>query len=232
MLWEGVGRRLIRSLPGKVLAGIASLTLLDDGLTAAADLTGQFLLTPDDLGAPRAERALPGIRRLNPNVKVSADLAPWAAKPAEFFREFDIVCMTLGSPADMAAVNDACRAHGVKFCAGRGFGYFGFVFVDFLHHVFVEETKAAPAPHQEPVTVKETHAEDFVPLRAVLTAAYNKLNARRTSPVFFHLLAWHAFAQAHPGRALQVRPPTSHAFCVFLSLASPATRRSLLALVR
>lgn len=93
------------------LAGIGSITLLDDKVVGDDDLGVQFFLEEGAKGKnvsalrntrdqdddsplnKRAEAVAPAIRALNPRVKVQVDPSNVTEKPDTFFQSFDIVCM-------------------------------------------------------------------------------------------------------------------------------------------
>lgn len=96
----GLSAELSKNL---VLAGIRSLTLLDAATVTVEDLTAQCFLSPNHVGQNRAQAAVDGIQRLNPNVEVLADTQPVLEKPLSFFAGFTVVCATVGSPTDMVS---------------------------------------------------------------------------------------------------------------------------------
>ncbi len=53
-----------------MLAGVKSVSLLDNEPTELRDLSAQFYLTEADVGKPRAHVSLPMLRSLNPHVAV------------------------------------------------------------------------------------------------------------------------------------------------------------------
>ncbi|KAI1375894.1 hypothetical protein F4677DRAFT_421167 [Hypoxylon crocopeplum] len=120
-----------------VLAGIGSLTVVDDQLVTEADLGAQFFLTEENIGQSRAEAAVGRIQKLNPRVKVIADSESIMAKGASFFGNFDIVIATDLSPTLLAFINTATRLHNRQFYAAATYGFYGYIFCDLIEHDYV-----------------------------------------------------------------------------------------------
>ncbi|RDW78801.1 E1 ubiquitin-activating protein AOS1 [Aspergillus mulundensis] len=122
-----------------VLAGIGSLTIIDDAIVTEDDLGAQFLLNQDCIGQNRAQAAAPAVRDYNKRVKVYADAEGISTKPPEFFGQFDITIATELDFAMYNTINSACRVAGRPFYAAGLHGFYGFVFADLIEHDFVIE---------------------------------------------------------------------------------------------
>jgi len=102
----------------------------------------------------RAKAARPAIQKLNPRVRVNVDTDNLRNKPAEYFKDFDIVIGTelafddmVGQSCtwrkeqladrDQCVVNKATRKWGVRFYAAATYGLYGFIFADLVRHQFV-----------------------------------------------------------------------------------------------
>ncbi|KAI1085656.1 hypothetical protein F5B20DRAFT_519231 [Whalleya microplaca] len=120
-----------------VLAGIGSLTVVDDKLVTEADLGAQFFLSEEDIGQNRAQAAAERIQKLNPRVKVIADSGSIMTKGASFFGNFDIVIATDLSPTLFAFINTATRLHNRQFYAAGTHGLYGYIFCDLIEHDYV-----------------------------------------------------------------------------------------------
>jgi ubiquitin-like 1-activating enzyme E1 A len=130
-----------------VLAGVGALTLLDDATVTDTDLAANFLLDPATaLGQNRAQAAVPRLQALNPRVAVRADAGALAGRADDFFAAFDVVCVVHRTAAELARVDDVCRARRVKFFAGDVFGLVGFVFCDLREHAYVECARPGRRP--------------------------------------------------------------------------------------
>uniref|UniRef100_A0A8V5GUL0 SUMO-activating enzyme subunit 1 n=1 Tax=Melopsittacus undulatus TaxID=13146 RepID=A0A8V5GUL0_MELUD len=153
---KGLGAEVAKNL---ILAGVKGLTMLDHQQVSQEDTRAQFLIPVGSLGRNRAEASLERAQNLNPMVDVKADAGNVDAKPEEFFRQFDAVCLTCCSRDVMVRINHICHKNSIKFFAGDVFGYHGYMFADLGDHEFVEEKpkvvpKASPAVEDGPDTKK------------------------------------------------------------------------------
>lgn len=122
-----------------ILAGVKSVTLLDDKLVEESDRCSQFLMAPlYPLGENRAEASLLRAQALNPMVKLSAIKENISTKEDSFFQEFDVVIVLEAPTRELVRINNTCRLNGVKFFAGDVWGMFGYSFADLQEHSFAE----------------------------------------------------------------------------------------------
>lgn len=129
-----------------VLAGIGSLTVVDDQLVTEADLGAQFFLTKEHIGQNRAQAASENIRKLNPRVQVFADAESIMAKGASYFANFDIIIATDLNPTTLAFINTATRLHSRQFYATGTHGLYGYIFSDLIEHDYVLQRDKANIP--------------------------------------------------------------------------------------
>ncbi|XP_033928066.1 SUMO-activating enzyme subunit 1 [Melopsittacus undulatus] len=200
---KGLGAEVAKNL---ILAGVKGLTMLDHQQVSQEDTRAQFLIPVGSLGRNRAEASLERAQNLNPMVDVKADAGNVDAKPEEFFRQFDAVCLTCCSRDVMVRINHICHKNSIKFFAGDVFGYHGYMFADLGDHEFVEEKpkvvpKASPAVEDGPDTKKarvdpsETTMVKkrliFCPLKEALAVDWRGEKAaaalKRTAPDYFLL---------------------------------------------
>ncbi|ORY70079.1 uncharacterized protein BCR38DRAFT_361630 [Pseudomassariella vexata] len=120
-----------------VLAGIGSLTVVDDQIVTEGDLGAQFFLSQEHIGQNRAQAASVNIRKLNPRVQVFADPGSIMAKGASYFNAFDIIIATDLNPTTLAFINTATRLHGKQFYAAASHGFYGYIFCDLIEHDYV-----------------------------------------------------------------------------------------------
>ncbi|XP_038072306.1 SUMO-activating enzyme subunit 1-like [Patiria miniata] len=132
----GLGAEVCKNV---VLAGVKSITLLDHSCVSELDACSQFLVSREDVGKNRALASVANTQELNPNVRVTADESNITSKSEEYFRQFDIVCLTCCSYKTLDRVNRICHDIGVKFFAGDTYGFYGYMFADLNEHDFVEE---------------------------------------------------------------------------------------------
>lgn len=85
-----------------------------------------------------AEAALEAITKLNPLVKVTAEVASVRDKSKEYFHQFHVVCMSEPDISELVRVNDICHDSGIKFFCGSVFGFYGFSFSDLGNHEYAE----------------------------------------------------------------------------------------------
>lgn len=173
---KGLGAEVAKNI---TLAGIKSLTLLDDGDVTQDDICAQFLVPRDQIGQNRAEASLARTQNLNPMVKVTADTTAVADHPDEYFHDFEAICATKCSYDQLLRLDGICREKGIKFFCGDVFGFFGFTFADLQTHEFAEEVTefkpaafvdepAAKRTKVEPVKTTVKRTETFVPLKDAL----------------------------------------------------------------
>jgi len=217
----GLGCEVAKNL---VLAGINSLTMLDNNNLTVEDATSQFLAPRDQVGNNRAQASLQRLQQLNPMVEVTADTAKSEDKDADFLHKFDVVVATTCGQAELVRVNSICRAKNILFYAGDVFGFFGFSFMDLVSHNFVEEVTTQvthgdkePSEGGEPAAKKPKIVEPetksvkkemaFVSLAETLkvdwgSQLYSK-RMRRMDPSFFllHVLLAFKTETGHSPRA-------------------------------
>ena len=92
---------------------------------------------------------------LNHNVDVEADTENVKDKDDDFFKRFDVVCLTDCSTEVMVCaevinlagnlfmfslvqvrLNELCRASGIKFFCGDVWGFYGYFFLDLQEHEY------------------------------------------------------------------------------------------------
>lgn len=154
LLLVGMGGLNAEVCKNVVLAGVKSMVLLDHRDVTPLDACSQFFVSRDDMGKNRALASVQKAQELNPNVKVTADTEDIEKKPDDFFKQFDIVCLTCCTKETLVRVNQICHEHSIRFFAGDVFGFYGFMFADLNEHQYVEEKQkvvksAAPSDTSE-----------------------------------------------------------------------------------
>lgn len=209
-----------------VLAGIGSLTVVDDQKVTEADLGAQFFLSEENIGQSRAEAAVGRIQKLNPRVKVVADSGSIMTKGASFFGNFDIVIATDLSPTLLAFINTATRLHNRQFYAAGTYGFYGYIFNDLIEHDYVVQrdksnvpTNIGPETRTRSIIKVETQKEggksiekvqkrelystwDLASETSILPPEYlkSKRRLKAVTPALSCLRALWAFQQAHNDR--------------------------------
>jgi ubiquitin-like 1-activating enzyme E1 A len=129
-----------------VLAGISTLTILDNAIVTEADLGAQFFITQADVGGNRAEAAAPQIRRLNPRVNVVVDTTPEAEVKSDYYSQFDVIIATDLAPMRLGLINTMTRFYRKRFYAAGLHGMYGFIFSDLIEHDYLVEREKGNRP--------------------------------------------------------------------------------------
>lgn len=119
-----------------ILTGVKAVTLLDDQNVTELDFGSQFLVPQASLGKNRAEASEKRAQALNPMVEVKAVVGNFADQPDEFFKDFDVVCISQGKTADLIRIDALCRENNIKFFAFDMWGMFGYCFADLQEHEY------------------------------------------------------------------------------------------------
>ncbi|ANB12273.1 E1 ubiquitin-activating protein AOS1 [Sugiyamaella lignohabitans] len=127
-----------------VLAGVGSLTILDEKEVRARDLGAQFFIDETDVGKKIAEAVKFRVQRLNPRVGLEIVTASLEEKLAseggeQWVQGFDVVVASNLDYHQLARVNGLTRAAHKSFYATQLFGLFGYVFTDLVQHTFTTE---------------------------------------------------------------------------------------------
>lgn len=132
---NGLGAEIAKNI---ILAGVKSVTFLDDKPVTQLDFASQFFVPRDELGKNRAEASLPRAQALNPMVSLTADTSSLSDMRDEFFKLFDVVVVLEALNAEQIRINNICHVHKIKFYAADMWGLFGYSFVDLQEHEFFE----------------------------------------------------------------------------------------------
>eukprot|EP00462_Mataza_sp_D1_P025955 CAMPEP_0175127644 /NCGR_PEP_ID=MMETSP0087-20121206/4495_1 /TAXON_ID=136419 /ORGANISM="Unknown Unknown, Strain D1" /LENGTH=1019 /DNA_ID=CAMNT_0016409633 /DNA_START=13 /DNA_END=3072 /DNA_ORIENTATION=- len=122
---RGLGVEIAKNI---VLAGVKSVTLLDDNLVTEEDLSAQFFLSKFAVGQSRADACLQKLVELNKYVKVSVAKGNM---DENLLSKFQVVVLTDCLVEQQAKVNDFCHSKGIKFISGDIRGLVAGVFTDF-----------------------------------------------------------------------------------------------------
>ncbi|KAL7747677.1 E1 ubiquitin-activating protein aos1 [Sorochytrium milnesiophthora] len=148
-----------------VLAGVGSVTLVDDTLLSEADLGCNFFVSSTDVGANRADASKPRIQQLNPRVQVECIRLSARLVTREHIAAHQLVILTRHlDPSDVSSINRLCRE---RFPSPAGFLYAatpslsGYIFADLGQHIYTEEL---------PGSVIKQRMQEYVPFeQAVLS---------------------------------------------------------------
>jgi ubiquitin-like 1-activating enzyme E1 A len=95
-----------------VLAGVGSLTLIDDRSVTEEALSVNFLIPPDEnvySGKTIAQLCCDSLKDFNPMVRVFVEKGDLSSFDVEFFGKFDVVVVSCSSHSAKKLANEKCR---------------------------------------------------------------------------------------------------------------------------
>ncbi|KAK1020381.1 E1 ubiquitin-activating protein aos1, partial [Friedmanniomyces endolithicus] len=142
---RALGTEIAKNL---TLAGINSLTIIDDEPVSEEDLGSQYFVREEDIGKPRAEAAIPRIRDLNPAVTIRSGgpLAALLAQDQTFYAPYTCVIATDHDLLTLSQINTTARFATSPFYAAAIHGFYGYIFADLLTHTFAIEREKSNIP--------------------------------------------------------------------------------------
>ncbi|KAL8953237.1 MAG: hypothetical protein Q9222_000890 [Ikaeria aurantiellina] len=168
---KALGNEIAKNL---VLAGIGSLTILDDQPVTDEDLGSQFFISELHVGLNRAAAAAAQVRTLNPRVALHVETENILLKQPDFYSMFDMVIATDLDLAPLSIINASCRFVNKPFYAAGSHGFYGFVFADLIAHDYVIEREKSNVP-------TKVQAETMT--RSVVAASTKKENGKQIEMV-------------------------------------------------
>ncbi|KAF8679140.1 hypothetical protein HU200_045906 [Digitaria exilis] len=181
-----------------VLAGVGSLSLMDDQTVTEADLNANFLIPPDESiygGRSRAEVCCESLKDFNPMVQVSVEKGDPSLIDGEFLDKFDIVVVSGASLKTKLLVNDNCRKRSkhIAFYTIDCKDSCGEIFVDLQKHSFVQKKNGGETEQQELT---------YPSLQEAISVPWNNL-PRKTTKLYFamRVLENYELSEGHsPGK--------------------------------
>jgi ubiquitin-like 1-activating enzyme E1 A len=163
---RALGTEIAKNL---TLAGISSLTIVDDEPVTEEDLGSCYFLRDEDVGKPvcdanfdmnsikracdaniskRAECAIPRIQELNPRVSVTSGgaLSDLLSKDQTFYEPYSVVIACDHNFDVLSIINTAARFAGRPFYAAAIHGTYGCIFADLVQHDFIIEREKSNVP--------------------------------------------------------------------------------------
>ncbi|TKA76583.1 hypothetical protein B0A55_04055 [Friedmanniomyces simplex] len=142
---RALGTEIAKNL---TLAGINSLTIIDDEPVTEEDLGTQYFVREEDVGRPRAEAAIPRIQELNPAVTVQSGgpLAALLLHDQNFYHPYSCIIATDHDLLTLSHINTTARFAARPFYAAAIHGFYGYIFADLLTHTFVIERAQSNLP--------------------------------------------------------------------------------------
>ncbi|KAK9470582.1 uncharacterized protein V1510DRAFT_422736 [Dipodascopsis tothii] len=135
------------------LAGVGSITVLDDSIVLPEHLSVHCYLQDDDVSRPIAQAMASYLKALNPRVSIIPDVEPIEEKPDTYFANFDVIVAADIDIDIMIDLNNKCRDFGKAFYGTQSFGLFGYVFADLNEYTYsIEREKANVATKPGPET--------------------------------------------------------------------------------
>eukprot|EP00164_Ancoracysta_twista_P001544 GFYU01002025.1.p1 GENE.GFYU01002025.1~~GFYU01002025.1.p1 ORF type:complete len:1022 (+),score=376.66 GFYU01002025.1:139-3066(+) len=131
---NGVGVEVAKNI---ILAGVKSVTLLDNEPTSLLDLSSQFYLTEADVGKPRAQASHLKLAELNQYVKVNCHQGDLSE---DVLKAHGVVVMCDGTFDKQVEINNFCHTNGIKFIAVSLRGPYGYCFTDLGENFVVNDT--------------------------------------------------------------------------------------------
>eukprot|EP00262_Sarcandra_glabra_P022432 TRINITY_DN9937_c0_g4_i1.p1 TRINITY_DN9937_c0_g4~~TRINITY_DN9937_c0_g4_i1.p1 ORF type:complete len:324 (+),score=58.62 TRINITY_DN9937_c0_g4_i1:197-1168(+) len=144
ILVNGMKGTVVEFCKNIVLAGVGSLTLMDDRLVTEEALSANFLIPPDKNtfnGRSIAELCCDSLREFNPMVRVSVEKGDLASFDGEFFNKFDAVVVGGCSLTAKKLINGKCRKRPkrIAFYTVDCRDSCGEIFVDLLNYSYAQE---------------------------------------------------------------------------------------------
>ncbi|KAL2362932.1 hypothetical protein RJZ56_004185 [Blastomyces dermatitidis] len=171
---KSLGAEIAKNL---VLAGIGSLTIVDNAI-----------VKEEDIG--RAEAAAPQIIQMNPRVDVVVETIDIRSKPPAFFASYDVTIAADLDYGTICFINNACRVANCRFYAAGVHGFYGYIFSDLITHDFVierEKSNVAAAAIETPtrtvLDVKTKKENDKMIEMITKREVYCPLMLSNTSPL-------------------------------------------------
>lgn len=112
ILVSGMKGTVVEFCKNIVLAGVGSLTLVDDRLVTEEVLSSNFLIPPDENvhgGKSVAELCCDSLKDFNPMVHVSVVKGDLSSFSGDFYDKFDVVVVSCCSLTSKKLINETCR---------------------------------------------------------------------------------------------------------------------------
>ncbi|GAB2221369.1 hypothetical protein Droror1_Dr00012544 [Drosera rotundifolia] len=127
-----------------VLAGVGSLTLVDDREVTEESLNANFLIAPDEggfVGRSVAEVCCDSLKDFNPMVRVSVAKGEVSSFDENFYAKFDVIVVTGLSLKEKRLINEKCRklSKRVAFYSVECGDSCGEIFTDLQNHTYTKK---------------------------------------------------------------------------------------------
>ncbi|OAV96446.1 hypothetical protein PTTG_26393 [Puccinia triticina 1-1 BBBD Race 1] len=184
-----------------VLAGVGSITILDQNDVSPEDLGAGFFFREEDVGQKRVVVAKKRVNSLNPRVNVIGLTDDLESKIDEdgFLASFDIICLNDSRSSVIERVNSLCRRVQKPFFAAASLGVHGYIFADLLDHMYLSE-KEKTLDNGEIRKTSEKRNQQFLPFDTVQKSQLNHVTPKRikkVSPLLWASLVLFEFQSKH-----------------------------------
>ncbi|XP_044354471.1 uncharacterized protein [Triticum aestivum] len=165
----GVNGTTIEFCKNIVLAGVGSLSLMDDHIVTEDDLSANFLI-PHDVCmqgvSSRAEACCESLKDFNPMVRVAVAIGDPSLIDEGFVDRFDIIVVSCASLKTKLFINDNCRKRSkhIAFYSVECKDSCGEIFVDLQNHSYLQK-KPGGEPEQQELTYASLQEAISVPWR-------------------------------------------------------------------
>jgi ubiquitin-like 1-activating enzyme E1 A len=194
----GLGSEIAKNL---ALAGI-SVTVVDDAIVVAEDLSANFFVRENDVGSNRAEASLPRIRELNKYVAVESSTMSMDALSDDLISLHNLVIVTKGTTAQRVHLNKFCRRRSIAFYSADTFGFMGLLFADLGTHTYRTESGTGVN-----LKLSDPIVATFPSLEETLVVPWKLLGSKRfgpVSPIYVNSRILSEFRDSHAGRAATI----------------------------
>ena len=126
----GLGPAALEMIKNLVLSGCKKLSIVDTKQVEWTDLSGQFFLTPEDVGKSRIDRCLHKIQELNYYVKVEK-LELDIGTSLDKLKDYQLVIVTQLPAKQQISINEFCHTNSIPFISLDVYGPHARLFNDF-----------------------------------------------------------------------------------------------------
>ncbi|KQJ88493.1 SUMO-activating enzyme subunit 1A isoform X2 [Brachypodium distachyon] len=167
----GVNGTTIEFCKNIVLAGVGSLSLMDDHIVTQDDLNANFLIPPDESiygGRSRAEVCCESLKDFNPMVRVAVAKGDPSLIDGEFLDRFDIIVVSCRPLKTKLFINDNCRKRSkhIAFYSIECKDSCGEIFADLQNHSYVQKMPGKE-PEQQELTYPSLQEAISVPWKSL-----------------------------------------------------------------
>ncbi|EAL67595.1 sumo-activating enzyme subunit 1 [Dictyostelium discoideum AX4] len=189
VLFIGINGLMSEIIKNVVLAGVDSITLVDDHIITTSDLSAHLFINEDSVGKVISTESVFAISELNPLVTIDVYDKEIETMDDQFIKNYTMVVISDKNLNNVSKVNSLCRKNNVSFIFSHSFGLKGLFFSDLNEFKYFTKTTTEP-----PKT--ETHISIFKSFKESMGYDWSKTNSRTPLP-FFALSTLYQFEEKH-----------------------------------